>query len=696
MAASASGAHVKIGTYEFWLEEDLPGHYVYEETTEHIPTDIAGGEGKIDVDQDERLLWRMSDWSGGEGARYYSPGDPTVYSYSEEASNTHNTQGQGANVRRRGQLTGRPDRGRDTITVTDFKKQAFAAVADGVAWVACSKEIAYNDYSTGVAKTWTTQTSGVPSGHSITAVGGSEDWLFYATADSDSRSIWCANTGSTGDDIVADTAFTASDNPWRGRMVMYNGRLYGWTGRKLWEFDVFDGISGTTRTVLTKNANPGYRKVYDTGSNEMTDGNYGGTGNSNWWVDMVASETAIYFMVGNRGQTRIYEFKAGIAKPIWFPPLGFTCKSLCVQNGVLFALGQWGGEVSTSHKGGSAYFMALNTRQTGHLAYFRENVAQSLHMQESASSFGSTFMTAACNTGRVFIYDMDTDGVSMLDKLPYDFNSGAADGKKIGALLSYGEVRIATVHQPRSSSAGTTIEVFAWEKDTEAERASSNTNHDQVVPVFMPWFDFNLPYETKMLYGFHVGYQVEDDSTTSGLYAGQEIELAYAKDNGTYVTVATMTSGTTPSTGVKGRHFMQVSDASSTIKFYQMRYKLIIRGKRSGGVNYQPPIVKDITVEARSLDHDKTWNLIIRLKDDQNQQRLSSEKRFASAARTYLRALKSNKSVVTLLDYYRYQTQHGSAPGTSSSHTVVVHSIRDRIERNGEGFAEVVLKSVKT
>lgn len=722
MAESQKEAHVKIGSYEFQLDESVDGiyqtHYLYEETQSPVSQGVLGDTGKVDEDADERLLWRMSDWSGGEGARYWNPADPTVYDYSEESSNTYVTQGDGANVRIAGQVTGRPNRARHTKTVTDAKKQPFLTHADGNAWVLCSKEIFINDFDTGSSDAWTAVTTNNTSGHSITAAGATQDWAIWCTADSDSSALMAANAGKSGAAVISDSAsaFGTGGVPLRNKLVFYNGRMYGWTGRKLWEIDIFDALSGSgasgSVSTLTKNGNPGYRKVYDTGTNEMVDGHYGGNSNDSWFCDMVSSETAVYFMTAMRGMSYVYEFKAGVGKPIWNLPIGFTAKSLTINNGVLFAWGQWGGEASTTHKGGAGYAMPLATRQPVLLSWVRQHQEQSLHMQEAAVSFGSTIMVAACNTGRVFIYDMDTDGLSMFDKLPYDYSASTAgsvvDGThssnagKIGALLTYGEYRMAAVSFPRSSDACTTIELYVWDKDTPADREVSNSNHSAVSKLFMPRFDFNLSYETKMLYGFHVSYQVEDDSTTSGLKAGQSIEIAYALDNGTFSTTvasgasATITSSTTPTSGVKGRTFIQVSDGTTTQKFFSLRYRMTLTGARTGGTNYAPPIVMDVTCEARSLDTDKSWTLALRMKDDIDNQRLPNDRRYASDARSYLRTIMTNKNVVTLLDYYRYQTNHGATPRQYSSHTVIVTRIRDRIHRNGEGYCEVELKAVKT
>ena len=716
MTSGADNAHVQIGSYRFQLEEDIDTqylhHYVYEESTEVVPQPIFGENGKVDLDQDERLMWRMSDWRGGEGARFWDPNDPTVYRYSENdpgsytANAAGRTKGSTANPRLAGQFTGRPVRGRPSeVTVTDGKKQSFLAIGDGQCWLGGSKELFYNDFDTNGSDAWTSKTSNVDSGHTISAMGGSEDWVFYATADANSAALRATNVAYAGSTpVVADdtAAFGTGGVPLREKLVMYNGRLYGWTGRKLWEIDIFDSVAGngTSVTSLTKNANPGYRKVYDVGTNEMVDGNYGGSSITSWWADICTSETAVYFMVGSRGRTQIFEFKAGIGKPIWYPPIGFTCKSIAVQNGVLFAFGHWASEVSTTHKGGAAWAMPLATRQPVHLAWFRQEVAQSLHMQCATPSYGSTVMTAAANTGRVFIYDMETDGVTELDKLPWTYGTSVTTGDaypnaaaKVGSIITYGEYRVAAIHYPRASDSVTKFETYTWEGDQPGNRDVGDSNNDMVATLYMPRFDFTMPYEAKMLYGFHIGYTVEG-STTSGLIAGQKIDISYTLDDGADVALTQITSATTPSSGVKGRHFIAVSTSGgSTAKFMKMKYFVKVTG--TNGI--QPPIIEDITVEARSLDHDRTWRLLLRVKDDINDQRVTSDRTWAKEKRSYLRGLCSNKNVVAFKDYYSLEAQHGSAPNDSqTSMDVIVYSIQDVVIRNGEGHMAIVLKAVKT
>jgi hypothetical protein len=127
--SSPAGAHVVIGTYSFKLREDLPDHYIFEDKTDQIAQGVVGDTTKLDEDQEERLLWRMTDWRGGEGARFWNPDDPTVYRYSEvdpgsyPATAAGRTLGAAANTRLAGQFTGKPARNRPAHSHRDRRHQ---------------------------------------------------------------------------------------------------------------------------------------------------------------------------------------------------------------------------------------------------------------------------------------------------------------------------------------------------------------------------------------------------------------------------------------------------------------------------------------------------------------------------------------------------------------------------------------------
>ena len=75
-------------------------------------------------------------------------------------------------------------------------------MADGNLWIGCNDEIFYNDFDTAITDAWTSKTSNVVAGHVITAVGGVDDWILYATADSNSQALYAAHTSKNGESKV--------------------------------------------------------------------------------------------------------------------------------------------------------------------------------------------------------------------------------------------------------------------------------------------------------------------------------------------------------------------------------------------------------------------------------------------------------------------------------------------------------------
>lgn len=686
---SASGADIKIGSYEFLLARDMEEHYVYEEAYDHLPQELDGTTSKVDIDRDERLLWRMSDWSGGEGARSFDPSNPTVYDYSEDTSTSSATlSGSAVNPRVAGQITGRPYRTRDTVSTLDVTSKPWLVVAEGRLWTLGDRHV---KFSTNVA-TWTAIQDNL--GMDITAVGGGDDVVYFASGNGTNSRIQYADHSMTASNAPDVIAVHGRPNPWREKMVVVNGHLYAWTGRKLHEVDVNEKAS----FPLAFDASPGYRTILDTGTSDFTNGNYGGSSDDSWWVDVVGSENSIFAMLGTRGQTRVWRGRLNesndmIVRPYWTSPIGFSGKSMVLQQGVLFVAGHWGGESTSGTGKGSLYAIPLSTNNPLFAAWVRGHTNSNLQMQEVAASYSNQIMVAAANQGKIFIYDLEKDAITLLDDLPYTFSGS---NKKVGSMATYGPYRVAITYEPRASSAAGSWETWIYGEDEDTtSREYSTASIAQAPPIFMPWHDFNLPYERKSLIGFHLIYEVEDDSTASGLKAGQSIVIKYTKDNASYQTLTALASGDTPVGSVKGRHFFAVSSGSSTVKFNRLKYQVIPTATRTGGNDYQAPIITDVTVEARSLDSDKTWTLKVRVKDDIPNTRLRNTNRTGRTARDLLRAAKQNNDILTFLDYYRYQSMP-QARNTASTHTVIVHAIRDVITEPGEGIMEVVLKAVRT
>ena len=120
----ASKAHVKIGSYEYLLDESVEQPYIYDAQGLYDPQQqVPGGMGMRSVRAD-RLFWPVTDWSGGEGNRIWYPDMPTTYYDADDL-----------NTRIPGQFTGRPTVASVSKTVTDQQKPCFLTIGGGSIWL---------------------------------------------------------------------------------------------------------------------------------------------------------------------------------------------------------------------------------------------------------------------------------------------------------------------------------------------------------------------------------------------------------------------------------------------------------------------------------------------------------------------------------------------------------------------------------
>ena len=640
-----SGGHVKLGDYEYLLDESVPNHYAYSSQLLQAPQPETGEAGAVGLRTDT-LLWHMTDWVGGEGNRRYFADAPDIYDYST-----------GANPRIRGQLTGRPTLVSTTITgITDATKHPFLTSALGAIWLAGSRTIAY---STDNGVTWTKKTT--PGGTvAFTAVAGESDAVYIAQGDGTDRGVR-RHTAATADG-TSDAVIDISTNAYPFvAAAMMDGRLYLWTGRKLYECEVGESLPLVW--------NDTWRKVDDTQA-DLTYSNYESTSSGGWWAGCASAENSVIYFSGSEGRTTVREFKyvngAATPRPIWNLPLGFTGRAITVANGIIFVTGHYG-LASTADGYGALWALPLNTRQPLFLGYFRKQQGTYLHMQELAASYGSQVLVGD-KLGKVFVYDAEFNAISLLSDL------GLASTAAIGSMLTSGTKRVVACYTP--GAAGTVYTIYAYsDEETRESVGSLSFTLDSGV------WDFDQPHVSKGLVGFYVTWQVEG-TTTSGLLANQRIRVSYAPDGGSYVDTTVITSATTPSSGVKGRHFVSVATGSSTPKFHNLKVRVTLDNNASTGV--KPPILYSVTAEAMPFESRETWTLALRCKDDRD---TGSR---ADVLRDNLRALVTSRAAITLLDGYRYPKDKQS----SSSHVVFVDAVEDVIARAGEGTVRVRLVAV--
>lgn len=245
-------------------------------------------------------------------------------------------------------------------------------------------------------------------------------------------------------------------------------------------------------------------------------------------------------------------------------------------------------------------------------------------------------------------------------------------------------------------SASGNIYILTYGDDELASRAASTANGNLAMSWYSPEHDFDLPYDGKLMHGVHLTWDVEDPATTSGLKAGQSIVAYGTFDGAAEVTLATITSASVPSTGIKGRTFVPYLPGGNTLKFFKMKYRVELKGTRTGGVDYQPPILWSSTIEASPANFTESWRLVVRIKDELSGTRPANRQVKAEDLRSYLMALKDTGTSVTFKDGARFKKRSDTEDVGYSTHTVVVAQATDLIQRNAEGVMQVTLKAVTT
>jgi hypothetical protein len=685
-----SGAHVLLDDDEFFIDRSVPQHYIkrWFDADEETDPNVVGAPGKKKFNA-ESLFWTYDDWAGGEGNRNYYEEDYDKYDVAYEL-----------NPRIRGQLTGRPNRRRTTVGTKEISDRPAMTVGAGAAWIGGGYEL---HYCTSDPTSWTSKaTSGTAASdfvglrslntnYRITAICGHNDYVYYAAWNSANSGERAVLRAVKSDAALADTVEQEATGvaPYAGLAIM-NDKLYAWTGRKLFEMD-------TTASSITTSVSGGVttgagtkRKVYDTGADPVSTNVF----STNWWAEAIATENSIIMWYSNDGVSRIYEFKKGVGRPIWTPPYGFTVKGSCYANGVAYFSGHWGGDENASGVG-VLYALPLDSYRPIELKMIRDSDNVNLQMQEMHASYGYQVITVAQRTGRIFVYDARTDGLTMLDDIEADPDSGAGadvdsvefddNDHRIAGSLTWGAYRLFTIYRPGGSGSGS-YQVLIYDDDRPEQRETGLTDNPTSQYEFYKGYfqssrwDYNYPMDMKSLIGFHL--------TFKPLVSGQTLDVSYDhNDDGTYTSLTQITSATAGAS--VGRVFIPVSTTSSQVQFYSLKYRVKLAS--SSGV--ATPILYAVTAEAKLVRKRLEWELVLRLKDEPSNNRAANAQRKGWSLRDYITATIEAGNVITFRDAYRYD--EAREYGTPySTHNVVIKQAEDVIEKPGEGSMRVLLRSV--
>jgi len=692
-----SGAHIKLGNDEFFIDRSVERHYVrrWFDLDDQEDPNITGDPGKLKRNP-ETLFWTYSDWAGGEGNRTYDPEEPDTYDVGYEL-----------NPRLRGQLTGRPNRRTTTVATKGIEDRPIMTVGAGAVWIGGGYQL---HYSTSGPITWTSKATSATAGsdycglrslsasYRITAMAGGNDYVYYSAWHSGSSGSRVTLRAVKSDAAVPEVVQAQSTGvaPYAG-LAIKKGDLFAWTGRKLFQMEVSNVTSGDTDGLTGTDQ---IRKVYDTGVDPASTNVF----SADWWGDCFATENSIIMWYSNDGVSQVYEYKKGVGRPLWTAPLGFTIKAGAYQNGVLYFSGHWGGDEdkASATSTGVLYAMPLGSYTPFPVHEFRTNQDVNLQMQNMHASYGYQLVVCATHTGLIFIYDAKNDGVTMLDDLEADPDSGAAadiddlafddNDHRIGDSITWGKYRYVVTYRRGHTGAPTTgtgdYQIVVYDDDRPAQRETGLTDSPPTQYEFYkgyfqtPRWDFRYPMDLKNLVGFHL--------TFKPLVSGQTIDVSYDEnEDDSYTSLTQVTSSTTGASS--GRVFLPVATASTQKKFFSLKFRVKLAS--SSGV--ATPILYAVTAEAEVTRKRREWELVVRVKDEPTHNARPGFRRVeGSKIRDWLETQVESGNVVTLLDGYRYAEDQ--LYGTHySTHQVIIKQAEDVIDKPGEGNMRLLLRSVE-
>lgn len=652
-----SGADVKIGTYEFQLEESQDKHYLH--SFERVADQSNAIQGQDDKRQLRgRLLWTYEDWSGGEGNRIYYPDQPDRFWWSESA-----------NPRIRGQITGRPKRALDAVTVLDgdmFHPQF--VIGGGELSLFCGRltgsQFVWAQRASG---SWTTvtDTATLNFGTTIYALTGDLQYQYWAGTNAAAAAVIGRRT-PTG----ISTVYTTSAL-YIGLAIM-GGYLYGWGGDKLYRHPITDLATSTQVSPALQNTGAAWQEHQG---------------------DITVCDNEVVCWSGQSGTFKVYAYheERGFSE-LWSPPPGLVIMGSTYQNGICyFVMQDQGGSSPRSH----IYGINMNTREAFY-ATSTPPAAKITKLQFLVAAEKNTLLLADGDTyGESYIYDTETGALTPFDYYYVTSNPDTTDAtlltgssnRYINDVAFFASKRFVAIRGGSTNE----VDVLEYESDEPEDVVVNTATGDYSTRVVMPYHDMGYPHDGKNLVGFHITYQVDDTATTSGLKNGQEIVIKYSLDgDAAATTLATLTKDTVPSSGIKGRHFVSALVAGTKKGFFQICPEFQLVTKNDAVTGAKCPVVKAFTIEAEPNGYLETWDLILRIKDESSAQRPSTRTWHAETLRDYLEDLAQNRDPVTFLDGFRKRGK-----GDYTSHTVMIaDGPYDVIERNGEGYMAIRLKSV--
>lgn len=683
--ALPSGADIRLldnTDYEFMLAQDVQGHYKHRWVPRYAQSsEIEGMQGKRHA-RANRIVWSLDDFQGGTGARVWNPFEPDVY-----------RQGT-VNSRIPGQFSGRPTRAlvSTTLNTGDTSKEPRLAIGDGALFYGGEKRVGFTLDGT----TWTICDTGARTGISnldaayvITAMVGDSEYVYYSAWKSNTKRVTLRKKAdnSTNAEVIKEVV-SGTPDPFAG-LATAGGKLYGWTGRVLKEMRV------NAAGALPLTDDEYNQTAYNSGVEVASGKSLGG----GWWADCVASENAVFMFHSTPGRSTVHMYlETESGREIWAGPTGFTAKSISYNSGVVFIGGNY---VASGNTGwGCVYAIPVQTLQPVFLGWFLKHLGMKSKDIISEGSYGNTVMFSDQNRGQIWVYDMDADGISLLDyvatsgapagdlqpQLPTDALTFTVGTHRLGDMSTFGDNRYAIVYD--TSAAGAHYTMIYWQSDEETDRQIGTVTNDAKAVYESPRYDLGYPFDQKSIDKITVSFEVEDPATNSGLKLGQEILLEFKGFGSGYESLGTITSSTVAS-GALSTGRVNLAGGTQGRMFTDMKLRATVTGKYNGGVNpVPPPMVRSIGMDVAINNYDEYFDLVIRTRDESTKTARSSHRsRDANKIRTRIKDAIFDRTPISFKDGFLDPNA-----GVYNTHTVLIESAEDEVQQYGEGTIALTLR----
>jgi len=137
----------------------------------------------------------------------------------------------------------------------------------------------------------------------------------------------------------------------------------------------------------------------------------------------------------------VWECRNDVGRPFWVSPPGFSIKKLVYNTGILFAIGNQSS--SGGKKFGGIWAIPLATRSPIFISAPRKHRnSQLTDFSVGCPGPGATIFAGDATSGKVFLYDIERDAISLFDDLA---NGGTGDGMSFTPydnLLSFQQASI--------------------------------------------------------------------------------------------------------------------------------------------------------------------------------------------------------------------------------------------------------------